>query len=137
LNSVDTNIFVYSLLPKQAPEKHAVSVNLLKKFDLALSSQVANELGAALRSKHAIRDDELLRILEDIYLRYEVIDLISEDIFSAFELRKQYNFSYWDSLIVATALRSDAERLYTEDMQHGLLVNGQMTIWNPFTHSIL
>ncbi len=116
MSSVDSNIIVYSILAKQAPEKHIAAMGLLSSPDLALSSQVVNEVATTLKRKGNIEDKELRGILDDIYFRFEVIDQISEDIFSAFALRKQYNFSYWDSLIVATALRSGAERLYTEDM---------------------
>jgi predicted nucleic acid-binding protein len=136
MSFVDSNIFVYSLLAKQAPQKHSAVVALLSQPDLSLSSQVVNELATTLKRKGNVEDEELRGILDDIYFRFEVIDLISEDIFSAFELREQYHFSYWDSLIAATALRGGGARLYSEDMKHGLVVHGRMTIWNPFTHSI-
>jgi predicted nucleic acid-binding protein len=132
LNFVDTNVFVYSLLAKQAPDKHTIAVSLLAGSDFALSSQVVNELATALRTKGKMADKELLRILDDLYATYNVVDLVSDDIFSAFALRERYNFSYWDSLIVATALRAGAKHLYSEDMQDGLVVDERMTIHNPF-----
>jgi predicted nucleic acid-binding protein len=135
LKFLDTNIVVYSLLPKQAPQKHDIAVKLLREPDLILSSQVINELATAVRSKGGIGDVELRRIVDDLYLRYDVIDLISEDIFAAFALRERFNFSYWDSLIVATALRAGSEILFSEDMQDGLVVDGKMTIRNPFLHA--
>jgi predicted nucleic acid-binding protein len=39
--------------------------------------------------------------------------------------------SFWDALIVSTALSIGARRLLTEDMQHGRVIEG-MTIENPF-----
>ena len=36
------------------------------------------------------------------------------------------------NLIVATALRANAEILYSEDMQDGLIVRDRLTIRNPF-----
>ena len=36
------------------------------------------------------------------------------------------------SLIVASALFSDAEILYSEDMQNGLLIENSLKIVNPF-----
>jgi predicted nucleic acid-binding protein len=35
-------------------------------------------------------------------------------------------------MIVAAALKSGCDRLYTEDMQDGLLVEGALRIINPF-----
>ena len=37
-----------------------------------------------------------------------------------------------DSIVVASALEAGCDRLYTEDMQHGLIVENQLKIVNPF-----
>lgn len=47
-------------------------------------------------------------------------------------VRSRYNFSFWDSLIVACALAAGASILYSEDMQDGLVVDSQLQIVNPF-----
>jgi len=48
------------------------------------------------------------------------------------ELCLRYNFSYWDSQIIASALESGCNILFTEDMQHGQVIEGILTIKNPF-----
>jgi len=50
----------------------------------------------------------------------------------ASDLRARYPFSFWDGLIVASALAANAEILYSEDMQNGLLVENKLKIVNPF-----
>lgn len=50
----------------------------------------------------------------------------------AFTISNKHQFSYWDSLIVAVALESDCNILYSEDMSHDLLIEGKMKIVNPF-----
>ena len=50
---------------------------------------------------------------------------------TASELRTEYKLSYWDSLIVATALRINAQVLYSEDMQDSQTIE-KVTIRNPF-----
>lgn len=50
----------------------------------------------------------------------------------AFRLRNSYSLSFWDSLIVASALHSGCGTLYSEDMQHDLVVDGSLHIINPF-----
>jgi len=132
LNFIDTNVIVYSIIGRQSPEKHQIAIQLLREPNLILSSQVVNETVSALRGKEGLEEEIVRAIVDDLYYRFTVIDLISEDIFAAFDLRSHYKFSLWDSLIVATALRSGVERLYSEDMQHGLVVEGRITIWNPF-----
>jgi predicted nucleic acid-binding protein len=49
----------------------------------------------------------------------------------ASQLRQDKAFSYWDSLIVAAALDAGCTTLYSEDMQHGRVLHGQLTIVNP------
>jgi len=50
----------------------------------------------------------------------------------ASELRDRYQISYWDSLIVAAALDANCDTLYTEDMQHRQVIEGRLTLINPF-----
>lgn len=61
-----------------------------------------------------------------------MLDLQRSTLFAASDLRDRYSLSYWDSVIVASALETGAEILYSEDMQDGLLVNNQLRIVNPF-----
>lgn len=41
-------------------------------------------------------------------------------------------FSFWDSLIVASAILGEASILYSEDMQVGLIIENALQIVNPF-----
>jgi predicted nucleic acid-binding protein len=43
-------------------------------------------------------------------------------------------FSWWDSLLVASALQAQCSHFFSEDMQHGREIFG-MTILNPFEQS--
>jgi predicted nucleic acid-binding protein len=54
----------------------------------------------------------------------------------AFDISIKYGFSHWDSLIVASALEAKCHTLYSEDLQHGQLINGKMKIINPFSAQI-
>jgi predicted nucleic acid-binding protein len=47
-------------------------------------------------------------------------------------LAERHSLSIYDSMIVAAALGSGCETLYSEDMHHGMLVDGRLTIVNPF-----
>lgn len=50
----------------------------------------------------------------------------------AMQIEAQTQISYWDALIVAAALLSGCDTLYTEDLQHGRVFEGQLTVVNPF-----
>jgi len=47
-------------------------------------------------------------------------------------LMLRYDFQIFDAIIVASALESGCQVLYSEDMQHNMKINGQLTIVNPF-----
>ncbi|MDP3217965.1 MAG: hypothetical protein Q8S73_27920, partial [Deltaproteobacteria bacterium] len=55
---------------------------------------------------------------------------------AAFEIRERYRFSWWDSLIVASALETECEQLYTEDLQHGQIIEDRLRIVNPFLETM-
>jgi len=50
---------------------------------------------------------------------------------AALDIKRRHGLSYWDSAIVAAALALGCRELYTEDMQHGLPIDGLRLI-NPF-----
>ena len=50
----------------------------------------------------------------------------------ALDIAARYGFSWYDSLIVATALEAGCDTLYTEDLQHGQVIDNRLTVTNPF-----
>ncbi len=53
-----------------------------------------------------------------------------ENLIRASEIREYHNFSFWDSLVLASALYAGAEILYSEDMQDGFVIE-KTRIVNP------
>ena len=47
-------------------------------------------------------------------------------------LHKKYG--YWDCLMLASALRSECEFIFTEDMQDGQLIENKLKIKNIFNN---
>jgi len=47
------------------------------------------------------------------------------------EIEERHVLSFWDSLIIATASQSNAEKILTEDLNHGQIIEG-ILIENPF-----
>jgi predicted nucleic acid-binding protein len=50
----------------------------------------------------------------------------------AIDIKSKYKFSFWDSLIVASALENKCGILYTEDLQHGQVIETNLKVVNPF-----
>ena len=131
---IDSNIWLYALLPQQSAAKLSISQSLIQtnQPNIAMSSQVVIEVTANLIRKGNFNETQITKFIEDSYRDYLVMDVSEKILVHASELRRGYSFSYFDSMIVAAALATNSTTLYTEDMQDGLVVGDQLTIVNPF-----
>jgi predicted nucleic acid-binding protein len=62
----------------------------------------------------------------------EVVPVGAQTVREATRLAARYQLSHWDSVIVAAAHLAGYESLYSEDLQHGQVIDGRLTIINPF-----
>lgn len=102
------------------------------QHNIALSSQVVIEVVANLLRKGNFSEVQIIKFVEDVYQDHLVIDVSPKVMLEASQLRSKYSFSYFDSLIVSAALETGSTLLYSEDMHNGLIIEGQLTIVNPF-----
>lgn len=132
---VDTNIWLYALVePQCAPDsdKHrraALFIGGLKRP--VINSQVVRELCRNLVKQSVMAEPDLRRLIRDWYPNCELHASSEEQHLLASRLRETASFSFWDSLIVAAALDAGCSTLYSEDMQHGRVLDGRLTIINP------
>jgi predicted nucleic acid-binding protein len=132
---VDTNIWLYALIQSdgvQGDHRHQQASDFLcQLIRPVINSQVIRETCANLIKKAKMPEDSIQRLLQGWYRDSEVNTANVAQYLLASKLRANSAFSYWDSMIVAAALDAGCVTLYSEDMQHGLLVEGQLTIVNP------
>ena len=113
--------------------KHSRAQAVVQRTGVVVSTQVINETCVNLLKKARLAEAEIQRLIASFYTKYEVVPTERVAIHQASQLREQYSFSYWDSLVVACALQAGCAALYSEDMRTGLLVANRMTIVNPFS----
>ena len=128
---IDSNIFLYAIGDKDLG-KQKIAQSIITKANACISVQVINEVSINALKKLNFTEPDLRRLLESCYARYSVLNSNLAIFELASNLRDKYNFSYFDSIIVATAIDGKCETLYSEDMQHGLNVMEQVRIVNPF-----
>ena len=130
---VDTNILVYAAdSTAQDPRKTQIARELLLQPALSLSVQVLNEFVATARNPKKLnlsRKREAKWIRE--WLAFQVVPLTRPTFEKALEIHLTFGFSHWDSLILAAALESGCDLLYSEDLQSGQRI-GSLQIVNPF-----
>jgi|APHig6443717497_1056834.scaffolds.fasta_scaffold417159_2 predicted nucleic acid-binding protein len=128
---IDTNIWVYAHLEKPGDAKFEKARQIVTNpVGLVVSVQVLNEYYSVMLKNSA--DDDLIQAnIQTILKRYEICWFSAALLQRSFTLRNRYRFSCWDSLILAAAIESNCTRLYTEDLQHGQIVE-TVQIINPF-----
>lgn len=130
---IDSNVWLYAFIEGQDEKKTAKAQALVEENDPVLSTQVVNEVCVNLIRKADFAEEEIQETIASLYRRYPIYQLNQAMLKKASKLRVRYSLSFWDSIIVSAALEADVEKLYSEDMQDGLVVDERLEIVNPFT----
>jgi predicted nucleic acid-binding protein len=126
---LDTNVLLYLLSADAARADRAES---LLADGGTISVQVLNEFASVALRKLDMPVAELREILEPVRSVCRVEPVTEDTHDRALGLVERYRFSLYDAMLVAAALSAGCTRLYSEDLQHGQLINRQLRIVNPF-----
>jgi len=131
---VDTNVLIYAH-DVDAKQKQEVAKRILHELwsdrTGVLSMQVLQEFYVNVTRKipHPI-SKESARLVVSTYSIW-CIDTTPTEISSAFRIEDESRIGFWDALIVASAIKSGATRLFSEDLNAGQTISG-VRIENPF-----
>lgn len=131
----DTNVLVYTVDASAGRHRQIAKecfARTVREHEVVLSTQVLQEFfnvtTRKLRPPLSVREaTEQMRQLA----RLQVLGANAQSVLDAIALAEQHQLSWWDALIVEAALRAGAERLYSEDGQHGRRF-GSLEVVNPF-----
>jgi predicted nucleic acid-binding protein len=126
----DTNVVLYLL---SADAVKADRAEELLATGGMISVQVLNEFASVASRKLRLSWPEIRDVLAPIRVICPVVPLSVDTHDRALLLVERYGLSLYDALIVAAALLAGCKTLYSEDMQHGQVIERQLTISNPFT----
>lgn len=131
----DTNIVYYAKFDNDR-EKQRIAQKLInetvEKHFAFISVQVLNEFVNNAIKKSNMMLPNIMPVVDKLIESFNVIELSSELTQDALRIASRYGFSFWDSLIIATALYVQCDTLYTEDLQNGQIIDETLTIINPF-----
>ncbi|UQB42496.1 PIN domain-containing protein [Thiomicrospira microaerophila] len=128
----DTNILIYAYSSTEA-EKAERANSVLFSQPSMISTQVINEFINVGLKKLALSESQLQKAIIELSDAFYVSNFSLKTQQRALDIRTRYKLQYYDSLIVATALENECGLLFSEDMQHGLLIEKRLKIVNPFT----
>jgi predicted nucleic acid-binding protein len=130
----DTNVLIYAV-DQEEPEKFELAGELVETHlvegDGMISVQVLREFYCASRRlSHPLSDEQA----EEMVRYFSTFRTLPEDagmVLRAVHRSRELMLSFWDALIVEAALTAGADRLLTEDLQHGQIIE-ELRIENPF-----
>lgn len=133
---LDTNILVY-LFDGNTPDKQRLAAHLVATLDAeqavrVVSTQVLQETYSAVTRKLGVKPSvalEALQLMGNAGFQVQVID--APLIWRGARRSVEDRISFWDALIVESALAAQCTRLYSEDLQAGRKFDG-LEVVNPF-----
>jgi predicted nucleic acid-binding protein len=123
---VDSSVLIYTI--DQYPQKKEKALQILEKRPI-LSTQVINEISSVMSS---ISYSDIFEITRTIIENGHLVLIDYNTISMAYFIAVSYQYSYYDSLIIASALENHCAYLYTEDLQHEQIIENRLEIINPF-----
>jgi predicted nucleic acid-binding protein len=125
----DSNVVLYSAGadPAKADRSDALLVG-----GGWISVQVLNEVASVSQRKMRHSWDRTRELLDTVTRLVDVADITQTIHRRGLAMAERYRLSVYDGQIVAAALETGCNILYSEDMHHGLVIDGGLRIENPF-----
>jgi predicted nucleic acid-binding protein len=131
---IDTNLFVYTI-DKKDLVKQAIARKFVRKVVdehiPVISTQVIQEFYVVATAK-LNADPVIIKNIVHNFHNMELVQIDLELIEQAIDISVLSKISFWDSLIIAAAEKSNCEYVVSEDLNAGQLYRGVKLI-NPFT----
>lgn len=130
---LDSNILIYTD-DAGSPAKQTVAIDLVQRCHAGrsgvLSVQVLQEYFVVTTRKLGV-NAAVARRKAELFSRMHVVATGPDDVLAAIDLHRLHGLSFWDALIVRSALNAGCARIYSEDFQEGRRFEG-VEVVNPF-----
>ena len=128
---IDTNVLIYLYSADESNKRNKV-ISIFDKYNCVTSTQTINEFcNVCIKKMHKNTKDITAAINEIMNVcRLEMVGI--DVINSALKLHSRYNYSYFDCLMLASAINSECKYIFTEDMADEQIINEKLTIKNMF-----
>ena len=132
---LDTNVIIYAY-DSSAGIKHEIARQIVADLWTSgqglLSTQVIQEFYVNVTRKipKPLTIDLAREIVAD-FIKWDLVVNDGDSILDAIDIQQRHNFSFWDAMIIGSAVSGGADMLYSEDLTHGQTISG-VTIVNPF-----
>ena len=129
---LDSNIIIY-LYSEDEDDKRDTACRIVNNTSCVTSVQVMNEVSNVWFKKYALDKSEIAKYLDEIEsISEEVLLVQRKTINRALDIKEQYGYSYYDCLMLASAIEANCGIILTEDMSDGQVIDSVLQIVNPF-----
>ena len=126
---LDSNVLIYAF----TTDRRAAKARQLLDDRPVISVQSLNEFSNVTWRKLGKDWRWLTQCLTELRgLCPSIVPITVETHDSALRVAQRYNYAMFDALIVASALEAGSDTLWSEDMHHGMVIDGRLRIANPF-----
>ena len=125
---IDSNVLLYAV-GDDDPRRRVAEALLAAQP--TVSAQVLAETSAVLRRKYKLEASTVAEILAVVVPRVVCEPISADTVVAALHWGELLGYAHYDCQIIASALAADCAVLYSEDMQHGQVIDGRLTIVNP------
>lgn len=129
---IDTNILIYGYSSDNLEKSKRIEEIRKSIPKIIISTQVINEFVNVLYRKRKVSYLKIHSTLKKLYKHVEIVEIDLNTIHKAIKLAYRYRYSYFDSLMIASALENECPILYSEDMHNSHKIENKLTIVNPF-----
>lgn len=128
--TIDSNILIYAF-GKQDNSKSRIAREIITECNI-ISLQAINETVFVLKRKFNFSVNDLQEIIQFFKEKYIVKNIDIHILETAMVIMDKYQYSLWDSMMLASALENKCTEIYSEDMQHNQTIEDKLRIINPF-----
>jgi predicted nucleic acid-binding protein len=131
----DTNVILYAYDTSAAEKREQARALLRRLWDSgegAVSIQVLQELFVNLTRKivPSLTITDAREIVADM-ATWQVVAPTSTDVLEAIDGAARWQVSFWDAMVLTTALKAGASVIWSEDLNDGQAYDG-LVVRNPF-----
>lgn len=128
---LDSNIVVYSYSNSE-PIKKQIARKLISENETVISTQVLQELSNIVTKKFKLTYSEASVLIKECIQNNKVYTNNPDTILLACQIAEKYKFSFYDSLIISSALENGCSILYSEDLHDRQIIEDRLEVVNPF-----
>jgi len=132
---VDTNVLVYAY-DDTAGQKHTIAAQAVENWwnnkNGHISLQVIQEFYVTITRKipHPMNAQAARQIVADL-ANWKIHCPTIDDVLQAIDIQQAHQLSFWDAMVIESAVRLGCRTLASEGLAHGQIIAG-VEIFNPF-----